>query len=48
MSSDQIALTATAADAIYRHAPGPPDRQPYEDRSALLRELLGGRAASGT
>jgi hypothetical protein len=44
VSSDLIALTAAAGDAVYRHAPGPPDRTPYEDRSQLLRGLLAGAA----
>ena len=44
VSSDQVALTATAGEAVYRHAPGPPDRQPYDDCSQLLRELLGAQA----
>jgi hypothetical protein len=41
VSSDQIALTAAANEAVYRHAPGPPDRQPYDDYSQLLRGLIG-------
>ena len=41
VSSDQVALAANAGEAVYRHAPGPPDRQPYDDCSPLLRELLG-------
>ena len=45
VSSDQIALTAAAGDGVYRHAPGPPDRQPYDDCSQLLRGLLGEHAA---
>jgi uncharacterized protein with NRDE domain len=47
VSSDQVALTAGIEDAVYRHAPGPPDRQPYDDCSQLLRRLLGGHAARG-
>jgi uncharacterized protein with NRDE domain len=42
VSSDQVALTTDAQDAVYRHAPGPPDRQPYDDCSPLLRRLLRG------
>jgi uncharacterized protein with NRDE domain len=45
VSSDQVALTATAGEAVFRHAPGPPDRQPYDDCSQLLRGLLGEHAA---
>lgn len=41
VSSDLIAITADPADAAYWHAPGPPDEHPYEDHSALLREVLG-------
>ncbi|MHC4900514.1 MAG: NRDE family protein [Planctomycetota bacterium] len=44
VSSDQIALTAAADAAVYRHAPGPPDRQSYDDYSQLLRGLLGKHA----
>jgi uncharacterized protein with NRDE domain len=44
VSSDQVALTADLQDAVYRHAPGPPDQQPYDDYSLLLRALLGGHA----
>jgi hypothetical protein len=42
VSSDQVALTVSSAHAVYRHAPGPPDRLAYDDRSELLRELLSG------
>ncbi|MHC4318833.1 MAG: NRDE family protein [Planctomycetota bacterium] len=45
VSSDQVALTADGQDAVYRHAPGPPDRQPYDDYSQLLRGLLDKHAA---
>ncbi len=45
VSSDQVALTAAAGRGVYRHAPGPPDRQPYDDCSQLLRGLLGEHAA---
>ncbi|MHC4219172.1 MAG: NRDE family protein [Planctomycetota bacterium] len=44
VSSDLVALTAAAGEAVYRHAPGPPDRQPFADCSQLLRDLLAGPA----
>ncbi len=44
VSSELIAITADPADAVYRHAPGPPDRVHYDDRSGLLRDLLAGAA----
>jgi transport and Golgi organization protein 2 len=48
VSSDQVAVTSAAGQAIYRHAPGPPDRCAYDDHSALLRRLLVGvEAAEG-
>jgi uncharacterized protein with NRDE domain len=47
VSSDQIALTADADAAIYRHAPGPPDRRPYDDYSRHLRALLRRPATPG-
>ncbi len=40
VSSDQVALTVRRDEAIYRHAPGPPDRQAYEDHSCLLHHVL--------
>ena len=40
VSSDQVALTARRDRAVYRHAPGPPDRRAYEDHSELLRRVL--------
>ena len=40
VSSDLIAVTHPTADAVYRHAPGPPDATPYEDCSAALRRML--------
>jgi hypothetical protein len=45
VSADQVAVTASPGDAVYRHAPGPPDRRAYEDRSDLLRGLLSGTGA---
>ncbi len=42
VSSDQVALTARRDRAVYRHAPGPPDRQAYEDLSDRLRQVLAG------
>jgi hypothetical protein len=39
VSSTLIALPMPPAPWILRDAQGPPDRVPYEDRSALLREL---------
>ncbi len=40
VSSSLVAVTAAAADAVYYHAAGPPDRTPYGDCSAALREVL--------
>ncbi len=40
VSADQIAVTRNAADAVYRHAPGPPDRLDFDDYSDLLRAVL--------
>ena len=42
VSSDQVAVTRNAPDAVYRHAPGPPDRLDYDDCSDLLRAVLSG------
>ncbi len=42
VSSDQIAVTRKSQEAIYRHAPGPPDRLDYDDCSDLLRAVLSG------
>jgi uncharacterized protein with NRDE domain len=42
VSSDQVAVTRKSQDAIYRHAPGPPDRLDYDDCSDLLRAVLSG------
>ncbi len=43
VSSSLVAVTAAAADAVYHHAAGPPDRTPYGDCSAALREVLAGK-----
>jgi uncharacterized protein with NRDE domain len=40
VSADQVVLTTDPAEAIFRHAPGPPDRTAFEDRSDDLREVL--------
>jgi uncharacterized protein with NRDE domain len=40
VSSTLIALRPPPAPWTLRHAQGPPDRVPYEDRSALFRDLL--------
>jgi len=42
VSSDQVAVTRNSRDAVYRHAPGPPDRLDYDDCSDLLRTVLSG------
>ena len=39
VSSSLIALRRSLAHSVYLHAQGPPDRTPYEDCSALLRQL---------
>jgi uncharacterized protein with NRDE domain len=39
VSSTIIALPSRLADGTYLHAQGPPDRTPYDDYSALLRQL---------
>jgi hypothetical protein len=39
VSSSILALPADVAAGTFLHAPGPPDRTPYADHSALLREL---------
>ena len=38
--ADQVALTDRAEDAVYRHAPGPPDRLDFDDVSGLLHRVL--------
>lgn len=40
VSSTLIALADDPAKSHYLHAAGPPDRQPYDDYSQLLRDLL--------
>ncbi len=48
VSSDLLALTVDAGQAVYHHAPGPPDRQAYDDYSTVLRGVLeGSRPLSG-
>jgi len=42
VSSTIMALTERPSAALYLFAAGPPDEAPYEDRSELLRGLLGG------
>lgn len=41
VSSTLVTLPNDPSQAIYRHAPGPPDKTPYEDYSPLLRDVLG-------
>lgn len=41
VSSTLVTLPNDSSQAIYRHAPGPPDKTPYEDYSSLLRDVLG-------
>ena len=38
--ADQIAVTDRVEDAVYRHAPGPPDRLDFDDVSGLLHRVL--------
>ena len=38
--ADQVALTDRGEDAVYRHAPGPPDRLDFDDVSSLLHRVL--------
>ncbi len=38
--ADQVALTDNVQDAVYRHAPGPPDRLEFDDVSGLLHRVL--------
>ncbi len=38
--ADQVALTDRVEDAVYRHAPGPPDRLDFDDVSGLLHRVL--------
>ena len=45
--ADQIALTDRAEDAVYRHAPGPPDRLDFDDVSSLLHRVLAGSNPDG-
>lgn len=45
VSSDQVAVTLLPQEAVYRHAPGPPDRFAYEEHSAVLRPILRAAAA---
>ncbi len=40
VSSSLIAVPDNPQQAIYRHAPGAPDKTPYEDYSSLLRTVL--------
>lgn len=40
--SELVAVATRSEDAVYRHAPGPPDRTAFEDHSAALRGLLRG------
>ncbi len=40
VSSSLIAVPDDPRQAIYRHAPGAPDRTPYEDYSSLLQTVL--------
>jgi hypothetical protein len=39
VSSTLVALRKSLADSVYLHSQGPPDQTPYEDYSALLRQL---------
>ena len=48
VSADQVAVTTTASDAVYRHTPGPPDRLEFDDFSNLLASVLGGSNPDGT
>ncbi len=38
--ADQVAVTDRVEDAVYRHAPGPPDRLDFDDVSSLLHRVL--------
>lgn len=40
-----LTLAQPSEDSLYLYAPGSPDRTPFVDRSAALRELLNGRAS---
>jgi hypothetical protein len=40
VSSSIVALTRPSERSLYLHAPGPPDRTPYDDYSPLLHELM--------
>lgn len=40
VSSSLVAVPEDPTRAVYQHAPGPPDRTPYEDYSSLLRDIL--------
>lgn len=42
VSADQVALTDRPEDAVYRHAPGSPDRLSFDDVSRPLRRVLVG------
>lgn len=48
VSADQVVLTDRIEDAVYRHAPGPPDRLQFDDCSKLLRRMLAGPNPGGT
>ena len=47
VSSDLIALTARPDRALWRHAAGSPDLEPYQDLSEPLRGLLASDAPNG-
>ncbi len=47
VSADQVALTDRVEDAVYRHAPGPPDRLDFDDVSPLLHRVLAGPNPDG-
>jgi uncharacterized protein with NRDE domain len=46
VSSSIVALRPNLAESTYLHAQGPPDRTPYQDYSALLRDLASNASAS--
>jgi uncharacterized protein with NRDE domain len=46
VSSSIVALRPELRDSAYLHAQGPPDRTPYQDYSALLRDLASAASAS--
>ena len=48
VSADQVAVTTTASDAVYRHTPGPPDRLEFDDFSNLLARVLDGSNPDST